>query len=219
MNITRRKMLQTSSAMVALGASMTWLSSNESTQLVENAQAQNLSDVMKEGALPDLFMGKEDAPVTIIEYNSMTCPHCAHFHTEVLPAIKKNYIDTGKVKLIQREFPLDARAYAASMLARCSGKDTYFPMTDVLFKKQSVWARAEDPRPELLKIAKLAGFTQESFETCLKNQELLDKVNQTRTKAAEVYGITGVPSFFIDGEKYSGRVSIKDLSKAIDSRL
>ncbi len=219
MKLSRRKLLLTSGIAIMMGAGSLWLNSGDSMNLVSNASAQDLSTVMQPGDLPDMFLGEENAPVTIVEYASMTCPHCANFHEVVLPALKEKYIDAGKVKLIFREFPLDARAYAASMLARCADQQFYFPMTDVLFKQQSNWATAEDPRVPLLQIAKLAGFTQDSFETCLKNQELLDKVNSTRKKAAEVYGVSGTPSFFINGEKYSGDISVEGLSAAIDSRL
>lgn len=219
MKVSRRNLLQSTGAVFAAGAGMYWLGSGKSLEVVGTAAAQNLSDIMEPGALPDVFIGEENAPVTIIEYASMTCPHCANFHEKILPEIKEKYIETGKVKMIFREFPLDPRAYAASMLARCADKDFYFPMIDVLFKQQRVWARAEDPRPPLLQIAKLAGFTQESFEECLKNQELLDNVNATRKKAAEVYGVNSTPSFFINGEKYSGSISVEGLSEAIEGLL
>jgi protein-disulfide isomerase len=220
MKITRRFALKTASAALLAGAGYLALSQNlQHTGLVSEAKAEDLSDIMQPGPLPDMFMGDETAPVTIIEYASMTCPHCRHFHETVLPGLKEKYIDTGKVKLIFREFPLDPRAYAASMLARCADKQFYFPMTDVLFKQQDVWARADDPRPPLLQIAKLAGFTQESFEACLKNQELLDNVNAIRKKAAETYGVNGTPSFFMNGEKYSGNITLEDMSAKIDSYL
>lgn len=219
MSISRRKILLSTAAAIAAGTGAYVFGTSDQIDLVSKAQAQNLSDIMEAGPLGDVFLGNEDAPVTIIEYASMTCPHCANFHETILPAIKENYIDTGKARLIFREFPLDPRAYAASMLARCAEKDFFFPMIDVLFKQQSVWARAEDPRPPLLNVAKMAGFTQESFETCLKNQELLDNVNSTRKKAAEVYGVSGTPSFFINGEKYSGAISVEGLSGAIDALL
>lgn len=219
MSVSRRKLLQYTGAVSALGLSAYWSTADQTNALVSAANAQDLSDVMNEGVLPDMYLGAEDAPVVMVEYASMTCPHCASFHEKVLPDLKEKYIETGKLKLIFREFPLDPRAYAASMLARCADDEFYFPMVDVLFKQQSVWARADDPRPPLLQIAKLAGFTQESFEECLKNQELLDKVNETRKKAAEVYGVSGTPSFFIDGEKYSGRISVEGMSEAIESRL
>lgn len=218
MSISRRTLLLSTTA-AAIGTAAWMTGTTDRVELVGEASAQNLSDLMEPGPLGDVFLGDENAPVTVIEYASMTCPHCANFHETILPTLKEKYIETGKVKLIFREFPLDPRAYAASMLARCAGNEFYFPMTDVLFKQQSVWSRAEDPRPPLMQIAKLAGFTQESFEECLKNQELLDNVNATRKKAAEVYGVTGTPSFFINGEKYSGPVSVEGLSEAIDALL
>jgi len=220
MKITRRHALKSTAVALIAGAGYWAVSArNSPLEAISPAKAQETTGVMEEGPLPDLFIGDENAPVTIIEYASMTCPHCRSFHENVLPGLKEKYIDTGKAKLIFREFPLDPRAYAASMLARCADKQFYFPMTDVLFKQQDVWARAEDPRPPLLQIAKLAGFTQESFEACLKNQELLDNVNAVRKKAAETYGVTGTPSFFINGDKYSGNISLEDMSAAIDTYL
>ena len=211
MKIDRRHFLATTASLATLASG--------SLLLAADGHAQDLSGLMEPGPLEDMAVGEENAPVTIVEYASMTCPHCANFHTEIYPELKTKYVDTGKVRLIFREFPLDARAYAASMLARCADKQFYFPMIDVLFKQQSVWARAEDPRPPLLQIAKLAGFTQESFEDCLKNQELLDNVNAIRSKAAEEFGVNGTPSFFINGEKYSGNYTVEAMSEAIDSLL
>lgn len=183
------------------------------------ARAEDLSDLNEPGPMGDKVLGDEDAPVTIIEYASMTCGHCAAFHNETLPEIKEKYIDTGKAKLIFREFPFDNRAYAAFMLARCADDQYYFPMVDVLFKQQQVWAGAEDPRGPLLQIAKLAGFTQESFEACLKNQEVLDSVNQVRSRAAENYGVSSTPTFFINGEKHTGNMSAEEMAAIIDSHL
>lgn len=212
MKIDRRHFLATTASLAAL-------TSMFASGSLHSAQAQDLSGLLEPGPLEEMVVGEENAPVTIVEYASMTCPHCANFHTQVYPALKEKYINTGKARLIFREFPLDARAYAAAMLARCADKQFYFPMIDVLFKQQASWARAEDPRPQLLQIAKLAGFTQESFEACLKNQELLDNVNAVRTKAAEEFGVNGTPSFFINGEKYSGNNSVEAMSEAIDSLL
>ncbi len=220
MKLSRRMMIQTSAAALSLGAGAYWFGGrNAPLEVVSEARAEDLSDLMNPGPLADIFIGKEDAPVTIIEYASMTCPHCATFHNDVLPSLKENFIDTGKVRMAFREFPLDARAYAASMLTRCAGNDFHYPMTEVLFKQQKTWATAEDPRPALLQIAKLAGFTQETFEDCLKNQELLDNVNATRKKAAEVFGVNGTPSFFINGERYRGRVTVEEMSAAIEGYL
>ena len=186
---------------------------------VEAARAVTVDELMAPQALPDMVMGDPNAPVTIVEYASMTCGHCAHFHETTLPALKERYIDTGKAKLILREFPFDPRATAAFMLARCAPQDKFYPMIGVLFQQQSNWARAEDARGALLQISKLAGFTQESFEACLKNQELLDKVRQVYQKAAKDYGVDSTPTFFINGEKVTGALPIEEMAPYIDKHL
>ncbi len=169
----------------------------------------DMSDLMKPGALPDKVMGQEDAPVTIVEYASMTCPHCAHFHEATLPALKEKYIETGKVKLILREFPFDPRAEAGFMLARCAD-DKYFPMVDVLFAQQDAWAPVKDARTALLQISRLAGFSQESFEACLTNQQLLEDVRSVKDHGVEL-GVDSTPTFFIDGKRYPGALTIDQM--------
>ena len=218
--VNRRRLLETMGATtLALGTAAAFTGGLSPVQLVSPASAQSLLQLLEPQALPDMVMGKDDAPVTIVEYASMTCPHCARFHEDTLPVIKEKYVDTGKVRFIFREFPFDPRAAAAFMLARCAPKEQYFPMIDVLFKQQRVWATAEDPRPPLLQIAKLAGFTQESFEACLKNQEVLDNVMAVKDKAAKDYKVDSTPTFFINGEKLSGEMSVDAMSAAIDKHL
>jgi protein-disulfide isomerase len=179
------------------------------------------ADLMKPDALPDRVMGKDDAPVTIVEYASMTCPHCAHFQETTFPELKKNYIDTGKVKYILREFPLDNLAAAAFMLARCAGEldsGKYYAMVDTLFAQQAQWA-VEKPIPHLMAIAKQAGFTEKSFETCLQNQKLLDGIEAVRQRAIKQFEVNSTPTFFIDGKRYVGALSIDEVKKAIDPLL
>ncbi|HMF66923.1 MAG TPA: DsbA family protein [Phyllobacterium sp.] len=171
------------------------------------------------GTLKDIVMGKADAPVTIVEYASMTCPHCAHFATTTLPTIKEKYIDTGKAKLILREFPFDPRAAAAFMLARCAPEERYYPLVEVLFKQQEQWAGAANAEEPLLQISKLAGFTQESFKACLTNQKLLDDVNAVRERGANEFGVNATPTFFINGTRYSGALSVDEMSAIIDGLL
>jgi len=179
----------------------------------------DMAAVMAPGPLKDMAMGSQDAPVTIVEYMSMTCPHCADFHANTLPVIKENYVDTGKVRLIVREFPFDPRAAAAVMLARCAPEDQFFPMVQVLLEQQSTWATAQDAVGALLQIARLAGFTQETFQTCLTNQQLLDDVNAVRNRAASEFGVQSTPTFLINGNRYSGNMSVEDMSALIDSLL
>ncbi|MBO6899870.1 MAG: DsbA family protein [Rhizobiaceae bacterium] len=178
----------------------------------------DMTKLLEEGALPEKVIGEADAPVTIVEYASMTCPHCASFHEATLPAIKERYIDTGKARLIFREFPFDPRAEAAFMLARCSN-DNYFPMVDVLFSQQRDWASVQDARSALLQISKLAGFSQESFEACLTDQKLLDDVRAVRARGASDFKVESTPTFFINGGKYSGALSVDQMSAIIESHL
>lgn len=178
----------------------------------------DVTKLMEEGALPEKALGEASAPVTIVEYASMTCPHCASFHANTLPTIKERYIDTGKARLIFREFPFDPRAEAAFMLARCSN-DNYFPMVDVLFTQQRDWASVQDARSALLQISKLAGFSQESFEACLTDQKLLDDVRAVRARGANDFKVEATPTFFINGGKYSGALTVDQMSAIIESLL
>jgi protein-disulfide isomerase len=182
----------------------------------ESAGTVDMAKLLEPGTLPDMVLGKADAPVTIVEYASMTCPHCAHFHETTLPALKTKYIDTGRARLILREFPFDPRAQAGFMLARCS-KDNYFPMVDVLFKQQASWAAPEsDPKVALLQLSKLAGFTQESFNACLTDQKLLDEIMSVQKRGADDFGVDSTPTFIINGNKYKGALSIEQMSAIID---
>ena len=190
-------------------------------QAVKVPEAQGTVDMAKllePGALPEQAIGKPDAKVTIVEYASMTCPHCAHFHATTLPLLKTQYIDPGKVRLIFREFPFDPRAEAGFMLARCSG-DNYFPMVDVLFKQQMQWAGVENSKDALLQISKLAGFTQEKFEACLTDQKLLEDVRSVRDRGDKDFGVDSTPTFFINGGRYPGAMSIEEISAIIDPLL
>lgn len=177
----------------------------------------SVTELMAAGALPEMSLGKADAPVTIVEYASMTCPHCADFAEKTTPQLISKYVDTGKVRLVFREFPFDPRAEAAFMLARCS-KDNYFPMVEVLFKQQANWAGVDNARDALFNLAKLAGFTQQSFEACLTDQALLENIRKVREQG-EKLGVNSTPTFFINGEKYPGALSIEKISAIIDPKL
>ena len=170
--------------------------------------------------LPELSSGPADAKITVVEYASMTCPHCAHFTNDVFEDFKKKYIDTGKVRYIFRDFPLDNLAAAVSMLARCAGPDKAMPMIETFYAKQSDWAFANgSPVPKLFDIAKQAGFTQDSFDKCLTNQKLLDQITAERTRASETFGVNATPTFFINGKKLQEAPSMEAFDKVIGPLL
>lgn len=175
-------------------------------------------DLMSPGPLPDQSLGKADAPVTVIEYGSMTCPHCADFHSKTFPTLKEKYIDTGKVRFIFREYPLDEVALSASMLARCAGDAKYFPMVDVLFQQQRRWA-TNDPLPQLLVIARQAGFSQKTFEDCLSDKKLYADVAAMRDRGNNKYKVESTPTFFINGRMLRGEFSARDIDKLLQPYL
>src|SRR5581483_10016056 len=168
----------------------------------------------KAGPDGDIVLGSDKAPVTIIEYASMTCPHCAHFSTTTFPELQKRYIDTGKVKFIFREFPLDALAAASFMLARCAGNDKFMPIVETLFAKQSDWV-VKEPIEPLKAIAKQFGFTEESFNQCLANQKVLDGIQAVRDRAVQNFQLNPPPLFFQNAKGREGAVPIDDLAKKI----
>lgn len=203
------------------GAAATGLALSGKAAFAQSRSADGSVDAAKvaePGKLKEMIYGNEDAPVTIVEYASLTCPHCADFTLNTFPKIKEKYIDTGKARLIFREFPFDPRATAAFMLARCAPEERYFPMVNVFFQQLQQWAMAQDGEAALLQIAKLAGFTQESFQACLTNQELLDDINAVRERGSE-YGVNATPTFFINGAKYAGSLSVDEMSAIIDKLL
>jgi protein-disulfide isomerase len=163
-------------------------------------------------------LGSADAPVVMIEYASATCPHCAEFHVDVLPEIKKTYIDSGKVKLIFREFPLDDRAMAVFMLARCLPEDKYFPTVDTLFRQQKSWT-GSSPKAPLIKIMQDAGMTETQFDACLKRRDLAQAIFDTRKTANEQFGVKGTPTFFINGKLIDGHKDASAVTTAIEAAL
>jgi protein-disulfide isomerase len=190
-------------------------------RLITQAMAQSAADVAKPQSLPDMGLGPANATVTITEYASMTCPHCANFNETVFPKIKSEYIDSGKIRYVFREFPLDIKAAAGSMLARCIAKDDapkYFAVIDLLFKQQSEWV-VKNTTETLTRIGKQAGLTQQAVEDCLKDQALLDKIAADQKFANEVLKVNSTPTFFINGEMVKGETSFEEFDKKIKALL
>jgi protein-disulfide isomerase len=216
LSLTRRQ-FSTAAAIAALaGANTAALTFSRGAKA--DAGETDLAELAKAGPAGDVVLGSDKAPVTVIEYASMTCPHCAHFSMTTFPELQKRYIDTGKIRFIFREFPLDALAAAGFMLARCAGKDKFIPVIEALFAKQPEWM-VKEPIAPLREIAKQFGFTQQSFDTCLANQKVLDDIQEVRDRAAGKLGVNSTPTFFINGKRYVGDQSIEAMGKEIDTYL
>lgn len=171
-----------------------------------------------EAALKERATGDPAAPVTMIEYASLTCPHCATFHNDTYAAFKARYIDTGKVRLIYRDFPLDGVALRAAMMARCTIDQRYFGLVQVLYKSQNNWARAKDPVAELAKIGRLAGIDQATFNACMASEDLINGILEIRQSAAAT-GVRSTPTFVIGGKVYPGNRLIEEFAEIIEPLL
>lgn len=185
------------------------------------AQSQVAADLAKPPSLPDMALGPKDAKVTIVEYASMTCPHCAAFDEQVFPKLKAAYIDTGKIRYVFREFPLDIKAAAGAMLARCIAKDDpvkFFAAIDTLFKTQEEWVMNKTSE-QLALIGKQAGLSEADVDKCLKDQSLLDKIAADQKFANEKLKVNSTPTFFLNGEMIRGETSFEEFQKKIDPLL
>ena len=169
--------------------------------------------------LADRVMGRTDASVTMEEFSSLTCPHCASFHRDTLPKIKTAYIDTGKVKLIFRDYPIGGLAMVAAMLARCGTPERYFGFLEVLFRGQTSWATSKDPRKELGRVARFAGIGKAEFNACLKNEALFKGIQERAAEARTRFGIESTPTFLIDGKMVIGALPFEDFQTVIEEAL
>jgi protein-disulfide isomerase len=166
----------------------------------------------------DRVMGKADAPITIIEYASLTCPHCAAFDTETLPKLKEEWIDTGKAKLAFRNFPLDQAALKAAVLTMCAPPERYFAFVDVLFRSQAKWI-SSDPTDALSNYAKLGGISQQKFDACMADQKLTDQIVAERFNASKDYDVKSTPTFFINGTKVVGALPLAEFEKTLNAAM
>ena len=201
--VARRHLLLGTAAAVLIAAAGGgyYLWSRPQSSILPPAAADSsvsMGELMLPGPLGDESLGAADAPVVIVEYASMTCPHCAHFHETTFPELKKRYIDTGKVRFIFREFPLDPLAAAGSMLARCAGKDKYFAVTDAIFQQQQ--QAFEAPRETLLNVAKSVGMTDDSFNKCINDEKAIQALNDRVERHTREDKINSTPTFVINGK-------------------
>ena len=167
----------------------------------------------------EFILGKVNAPITMVEYASLTCSHCAQFHTLTLPLIKKEFIETGKVRLIYRDFPLDQFALTGSMIAHCAGKDRYFAFIQTMFAQQKQWSNDPQPIKALAQIARLGGMTKDKFEKCIKDKNVADAILQKRLDGDKQYKINSVPTILINGKRYSGGLTIEEFRSIVKRTL
>jgi protein-disulfide isomerase len=178
----------------------------------------NRQDLESPGQLGEKVLGPADAKVTMVEYASMSCPHCAHFDATTFDDFKLKFIDSGKVRYMFREFPLNAPAFAAAMVARCAPADKFFDVVHTYFRSQDKWLAGSDVKAGILAVAKGFGFTDQTFDACIANQALFKAINDVRDRGSKL-GVEATPTFFINGKKYEGALSLDELDKAITPLL
>ena len=167
----------------------------------------------------DYTLGPTDAKIVLVEYASLTCPHCAQFHTQVLAGLKKEFIDTGKIRYIYRDFPLDRLALGAAMIARCSGRDTFFGFIETFYGSQSNWARASNPAQALAKLARLGGMSQNKFDQCLQNVDIQNEILNQRLQATNDFKVQSTPTVFVNGDRYGGGMSLDQFRTLLNRML
>jgi protein-disulfide isomerase len=177
------------------------------------ADAQTVLQISQD----DRVLGNPAAPITIIEYASLTCPHCAHFATDVLPELKKEWIDTGKAKLVFRDFPLDGPALRAAMIARCAPPDRFYAFAETFFASQDKWVTTKDYLEGLARLAKFGGMGKDEFEACLKNTTLENRIVEQRLLASRELDVNSTPTFFINGSKFSGAPTAEEFNRVLSN--
>lgn len=182
------------------------------------AKAVSAADVEKPGDLPDIVVGEASAPVTIVEYASMTCPHCAAFHTTVYPTLKQKYIDAGKVRMIFREFPIGKTSGTATIALRCAPMDKYLQLYEKFLSQQSAWVSQEVRPDAIFKVAQQVGMSRADFDACLANQPLIEALKGIKDRGRQL-GVIGTPNFFIEERLVKKVVGIKEMREMLDPLL
>jgi len=172
-------------------------------------------DLMQAGPLGERVLGNPNAPVTVIEYASLTCPHCAHFQREVFPRVKKELIDTGKIRFIVREFPIGHTSGAAAIINRCAPEDKYFSLFNAFLLRQPEWVSLEVRPDAIYSVAKSSGMTREAFDKCLTNQTIIDGLTEVKQRGRK-FGVIGTPTFFANGRKTQGTITFEEFKALLD---
>lgn len=217
---TRQLIIAAIAAVVVIGGAFWFFTSRQHSGVLDEATAdasasQAGGELMVAGPLGEMGLGDPNAPNVVIEYMSLTCPHCQAFHAETYEAFKAKYVDTGKAYFILREFPLDPLATAAIVLARCAPKEQFFPLVDLMFDRQREWAFVPDPKTGLETLVRQAGITPQMFEACLTNQEILDGVNWVKNRASTEFGVSSTPTFFVNGQELRGEQTLEAFDKVL----
>jgi protein-disulfide isomerase len=181
-------------------------------------ESPTIADIMMTGTLPEMSLGRPDAPVTIIQYQSLTCPHCRAFHRETFPELKRTYIDTGKVRFIMREFPIGKQSGNATIALRCAPPDKYFTLYGKFMEQQSSWVSQEVRLDPIFAVAKQVGMTREQFDSCLKNQAMIDGLKWVKERGRTL-GIIGTPNFFVQGKLVKKTLAMGDIREMVDPLL
>jgi protein-disulfide isomerase len=218
LDITRRNLLIGVGAVAIMAAGgLAYFTGVRDSAPVSGQGSPSSAELLRSSPLPEMALGSETAPVTIIEYASLTCSYCKNFDETTFPELKKRYIDTGKVRYIFREFVLNEVDLLGMALARCVSKDAYFPFVRTLFEKQQQWA-VQNPVPPLLAISRQAGLTEEKFRECASNQQVIQAIQEQREQGSKL-GVNSTPTFFINGEMRSGALTIEEMEKLIEPYL
>ncbi len=201
--------------MIAVVALLYWSAPRAPAEESGEATAAGDSPSTVAVGADEMVMGDPEAPITIIEYASLTCGHCGRFHNQILPTLKSEYIDPGLARLVYRDFPLDGLALQASMLAHCAGKERYFGFLGILFQDQARWTTAEQPQAALAQTARIGGLGKKDFESCLANKDISNKVLQARLEGEKTYAIQSTPTFIINGKKYVGAMPFEEFDEIL----